>query len=428
MAEAGALAGRRLAFYALGGFGTGVLTTVPAALLLYFCTEVLAMPPGLAALVVLLPKLWSIVWDPLVGVWSDRIDTRIGRRRPFILAGAIGVPLIFVLLFCWPYPAGAAAFVPVTLLYLLMTSVYSIFAVPFVAVPAEASADPAVRERITGWRIGFAMIGVFAGAAAGPAIVAAAGGGRHGFTVMAAVIAVLCGLALLSCFLATPSRFAARVAKAEQAPAAAGAGANLFRGAGRFWALTGAYLLQLVGVGAVTALTPYWVVHLARLAEGETGSALGAMFLATIVTVPAWMWAIRRWGAGAMLALSALLFGVVALSLSAPSPAMMLPAFAALGVPFAGIQVAAFAQAAHVIHALPHSSEGLFTGIWTAGEKSGLAIGAALAGFGLQIGGFVAAAQGQSPAALDALRWLIALSPLACMLMSLLLLAWARRA
>ncbi|MCG2840636.1 MFS transporter [Sandaracinobacter sp. RS1-74] len=417
--RAGTLAGPRLGFYALGGFGTGVLTTVPAVLLLYFSTEVLGMPPGLAALVVLLPKLWAILWDPLVGAWSDRIRSRLGRRRPFILAGTVGGPIFFLLLFGWPYPQGAAAFVPVLLLYLLMTSFYSVFAVPFVAVPAEASDDAAVRERITGWRIGFAMIGVFTGAAAAPAIAAAAGGGRHGYQVMAAVIAALCAAALASSFLATPSHFRAMPDAGSRPPFRLRA---LAERTARFWRLTGVYVLQLVGVGVVTALTPYWVVHVAKRSDGDAGLALGAMFLMTILTVPLWMAGIRRWTAGAMLGVSAAMFGAAALLLALPGGGPMLATYMLLGIPFAGIQLGAFALVAHVIHALAGEREGLFTGIWTAGEKSGLALGAALAGLGLQLGGFVSAAPEQSEAAIHSLRWLIAAGPMACMAFSLALL------
>src|ERR1700722_15716283 len=90
------------AAYAAGSFGTGVFSTVPAILLLYFCTETLHMSAAWAALVVFVPKVWAIAWDPLVGVWSDRSATRIGRRRPFLIAGAFGVAAAFIAVFSPP--------------------------------------------------------------------------------------------------------------------------------------------------------------------------------------------------------------------------------------------------------------------------------------------------------------------------------------
>ena len=419
------LTGTRLGFWALGGFGTGILTTVPSVLLLFFCTEVLAMPPALAALTVLLPKLWAMVWDPVVGAWSDRTQSRLGRRRPFILAGAVGVPLFFMLLFCWPYAQGSAAFLTITGFYLLMTSSYSIFAVPYVAIPAEASSDPLVRERITGWRIGFAMIGVLAGASLGPAVAEAAGGGRHGYAVMAVVIAVLCAAAMASTFFATPSRFAAGpVTAAPREPFRMSA---LCTGTSSFWRLVLVYLLLLLAAGLVTALTPYWIVHVALRPVADTALALGVMFLATIATVPVWMRAIARWGAAPVLLAAAIGMGAGTLMLAFPVPGLLLPLFAVLGVPFAGIQVAAFALVAHAIHNLPDERRGLFTGIWTAGEKIGLALGAGFAGFGLQLGGFVSAASVQTPEAVASLGLLIAFGPLAFIALSVIMLIFPRR-
>jgi glycoside/pentoside/hexuronide:cation symporter, GPH family len=55
--------------YAMGSFGTGVFSTVPAVLLLYFCTETLKISGSTASVRILLPKLWSIAWDRLVGSW-----------------------------------------------------------------------------------------------------------------------------------------------------------------------------------------------------------------------------------------------------------------------------------------------------------------------------------------------------------------------
>ena len=60
-----------------------------AVLLPLFMTTMLGVPAWLAGLVVLLPKLWLIVCDPLVGAWSDRMKTlRSGKG-----SGVIGRPI-----------------------------------------------------------------------------------------------------------------------------------------------------------------------------------------------------------------------------------------------------------------------------------------------------------------------------------------------
>src|ERR1700743_1937033 len=91
-----------LFLFAMGSLGTGVFTTVPSVLLLYYCTEVVHITAAWAAVVVFVPKVWGIVWDPLVGNWSDNTQSRFGRRRPFLVAGAIGVAVSFLLLFSTP--------------------------------------------------------------------------------------------------------------------------------------------------------------------------------------------------------------------------------------------------------------------------------------------------------------------------------------
>ena len=90
------------AAYAAGSFGTGVFSTVPTVILLYFCTEILALPAAWATVIVFVPKIWSMIWDPWVGAWSDRTVTRIGRRRPFMIVGTLGMPLAFVAMFSPP--------------------------------------------------------------------------------------------------------------------------------------------------------------------------------------------------------------------------------------------------------------------------------------------------------------------------------------
>ena len=42
--------------------------------------------------VVLLPKAWDVVLNPLVGNWSDHTESRWGSRIPWMVRGASGAP------------------------------------------------------------------------------------------------------------------------------------------------------------------------------------------------------------------------------------------------------------------------------------------------------------------------------------------------
>src|SRR5690349_10245474 len=52
--------------------------------------------------ILVIPRLWDAVADPLVGHFSDNLRTRWGRRRPFLLVGGIAVAVTFVLMWWVP--------------------------------------------------------------------------------------------------------------------------------------------------------------------------------------------------------------------------------------------------------------------------------------------------------------------------------------
>jgi len=416
--------------YAVGSLATGVFSTVPAVLLLYFCTQVLHIPPAAAAIIVFVPKAWSLLWDPCVGLWSDRAQTRWGRRRPFMVVGAAGVTASFLALFAWPYGGGGMAILGVAILYFLLATSYSLFAVPYVAVPGEVAARPSDRERLTAWRISFGLAGVLIGASGAPLIVAWAGGGRHGYAVMGLAVAAICGAAMFCAALATPLRHVE-----AQRGSAADVWSALRNGA--FRQLLCAYTLQLGGIGLLNALAPYWIVFKLQRPESQVGLVLGGMLALAVVVTPLWAWIVRRVGGRTAIAIAAIGYGVLTLALQA-APAgpdfetLRLGLFVAIGLPFSGLQVAPFALLAHVVH--DHAEEtgrqqqALMTGLWTAGEKVGLALGAGAAGLGLSAAHFMADVTPQPPEVLDAIGRILAVGPAAFMLASLFFLAGGRKA
>ncbi|MCW6529060.1 MFS transporter [Sphingomonas sp. MMSM20] len=392
--------------YAMGSLANGVFSTVPTILLLYFCTEILRMPAAWAGLAVFIPKAWAVVWDPFVGTWSDRTRSRFGRRRPFMMIGAIGVPIAFAALFWAPVTGATARFAWVAVSYFALAGFYSLFAVPYSAVPAEISANPEVRARLVGWRMTASMIGVLVGAAVAPVLVEHFGGGRVGYAAMGGCIAAGCFVAMIPpiAMLADHDAAARPSAAGERRPRLIDQLRLAFADPGFRW-LAITFLLQLTAVGAVSATVPYLVVGTWGRAEGEVGAAMGALLVATILSAPVWSWLGRRRGDRAMLMLAAVGYAGAAIALGLAAllhsswPTAVI-CFAVAGIPFAGIQVLPFTIAAHTAHAqsaIRHAEgsagvEGAFTGVWTSIEKLGLALGPAFAALVLSATGRGAAA------------------------------------
>jgi Na+/melibiose symporter-like transporter len=410
--------------YSIGSIGTGIFLTVPGVLLLYYMSEILGIPAALAGLAVFIPRIWDMVTDPVMGWISDRTRTPWGRRRPYLLAGAILTALSFVFLFNAPeFAQSSTTFFYVLTIYVLSATAYTIFAVPYLAMPSEMSPDSNDRASIMAYRMTFAMAGVLAGSAAAPALVAAFGGGRDGFAAMSFVLGGICALTMLISFIGTARAPALRPTTTPDR-----ARPSIFIGfANRdFRMLAIAYCLQLGGLGTFTAAAPFYINHVA----GRDEAALSTLFLSLLAgtMISLFVWAALGRAIGKvrayLLAAATVLASITAVWF-AKGPedwTALLLVTGAIGVGFGGLQVLPFAMLTDVVHHARERGEdlaGVLTGVWTAVEKGGLAVGPLIVGGVLSAGGFVSAAAMQTETAILAVRIAFAAGPALLVLVSL---------
>jgi len=83
------LSRRTKLFYGVGDVGLSLTSTVVGAFFAVFLTDVVGLSPRIAAAAIFIGRSWDYINDPLVGHISDRTRTRWGRRRPFLLFGAL---------------------------------------------------------------------------------------------------------------------------------------------------------------------------------------------------------------------------------------------------------------------------------------------------------------------------------------------------
>lgn len=390
---------RVVAGYALGSVGTGGFGTLPGLVLAYYLTDTLGVAAGLAGLAVTLPKIWDVVIDPVVGRASDASARRRGSRRAFLLAGAVTLPVCFAALFAVPEPLrGVAAAVWVIVAFLLASSAFSLFQVPYIALPAELAHTPASRTRLVAPRIAVLAAAILAFGAGGPAIRDLAGGGRPGYLVMGVVTGALIGAGMAAAAVLTTARGAASgelpPLLADQSAGYA-AGLAAVRESAPLRALLAAFVLQALATGAMLAAAQY----VATYTLGDE-SAVTTLFVALVAPALLVMPLARRFadrvGKRRALVWATALFAVAsgALVLAEPLPGVWVYGCVGLaGVAYAGMQLYPLALLPDVIadDAARRGSEraGVLAGVWTAGETAGLALGPTIALGVLAVTGFV---------------------------------------
>ena len=132
-------------------------------------------------------KLVEAFVDTLIGYWSDRTSSRLGRRLPFILLASPPMALFAVLLFAPParlHGGGAALYFFLALeLFFLCNSLVS---VPYEALMPEIALTSEERVSLSGWRVLFGVVGAGVGLIGSGLLISA-----FGFWMMALVMALL---------------------------------------------------------------------------------------------------------------------------------------------------------------------------------------------------------------------------------------------
>jgi Na+/melibiose symporter-like transporter len=378
--------------YAVGSIGTAAFGTVPGLLLLYYLTDVLGVAAGLAGAVVFLPKAWDVVLNPWVGSRSDRTVHRWGPRRPWMLAGALTLPVLFVLVFAGPGAPQPVAAAWVTLTFLLAATAYALFQVPYIAQPAEITDDYDERSTLMSYRVALLAVGILVAGAGAPAVVDAAGGGRGGYLAMAAFVAVLLAGGMLGATYGT--RRAPSLDRTTSEPSLR-AQLSVVRGNAAFRTLLGVYVVQALATGVMLAGVPYYARY--TLGDAKAGTLLFVCLVGpAVVVMPAWLAVSRRAGKRAGLTAASAIFAVAAALLllggSVPDPVVLL-LVALVGVGYAGMQMFPLAMLPDAIAVDAARSgrrrAGVFTGLWTAGETVWLALGPGLLGAVLAVAGYV---------------------------------------
>ncbi len=147
--------------YGLGDTASHFVWDMVGFWLLFFYTDVYRIPAAAAGTIMMVARFWDMAIDPVIGIVSDRTQTRWGKFRPYILFGAFPLAALSILTFTTPGfgETGKIFYAGVT--YVLLMTAYAAVNLPYSSLAAVMSSDTYERAGLNTYRFICGFVGQF---------------------------------------------------------------------------------------------------------------------------------------------------------------------------------------------------------------------------------------------------------------------------
>lgn len=403
--------GRRLGhvqmlLWAAGTHATSAMIGILVVFFLFYCTNVLGLSAFVAGQILFWVRAYDLVADLVIGHASDRTQSPMGRRRPWLLAGALGSFAGFIMLFNVPALGSTwatAAYVAVAMV--IYTTAYSVFNIPHLAMPAEMTDDRHERTVMMAWRMIFFTTANLLTLVGGNVLINRYGGAA-GYSMLGWVVGGSALLAMLVAFFGT--RRAIALPRTEHLPPLR----DQLRviGANRPFRL---YVIAKTGMLAAQASATGSILYFGEyvLRRDDLLQVFGVwVTLGTLASAPAWAWFSRRAGKKKAFIAACAGYGLVMLSwlLAGPAEADLVlnVRLVLLGIALGGVLVIGFSILPDTMawdrEQTGTNREGVYAGLYSLMEKAANALGPLLFSSYLAAAGYVSSTGGEPVAQPDA--------------------------
>ncbi|WP_281213482.1 glycoside-pentoside-hexuronide (GPH):cation symporter [Shewanella insulae] len=145
--------------YGLGDTASNIVFQTVMLFLTFFYTDIFGISAAFVGTMFLAVRIMDAVTDPLMGYLADRTHTRWGRYRPYLLWCALPFAAISVLAFTTPDFNESGKEIYALLTYALLMLAYTAINIPYCALGAALTTNPAERVSVQSYRFVFAMLG-----------------------------------------------------------------------------------------------------------------------------------------------------------------------------------------------------------------------------------------------------------------------------
>jgi len=414
--------------YGFGDTGFSLTSTIIGAYFAIFLTDVVHIPPAAAALAIFVGRTWDYFNDPFIGLITDRTRTRWGRRRPFLLFGAIPFAIAFVLMWLRPnFESTTALLAYYVTAYLIYDAASTFVSLSYFALTPELTEDYDERTSLTSFRMFFSIAGSLAAFTIPLMIIGSMRPENSDrVAIMAVIFAIASAVPLWVVFISTRERQV--FMRSEQPKMKDSLKAALKNKPFIFGAVI--FLLTWVSMDILQAGLLYFIKYVVQR-EAQSDLVMAAIFITAILTLPFWNWVARRWNKRVAYIVGIAFWALVQLAMIMLNPGTPMELLLGLCV-LAGIGIGA----AHVLpwSILPDAvewdewqtgerHEGIFYSLVTLFQKIASSIAIPLTLLILDVTGYVPNAAQQPTSALTGIRVMIGPIPAALLITGILFAA-----
>jgi len=435
----GKLTVRQKLGFGIFDLGGNMLFTLMSFWALKYLTDTVGIAAVWAGSAVMVGKAWDAVTDPMMGFISDRTLSRWGRRRVYLLFGA--VPMCLTMVFFFTAPAYLPQYLHIfwaILALMLLNTASTIINVPYSSLTPELTTDYHEQSSLNGYRFGCAVFGTIAGAGAVQPLVqifARPGAAdplldQRGFSVMGFILGAVMMIVTLLTFLGTKEK---QYRKEDLPTEGFFATFKVVFKNKPYVLLLLTYALHMTGISFLTTILAYYTENILNRPDITT-IVLVLLLVTAMLFIPVSVLVSKKIGKKTTYQICFVIIASACAAIFFLGHRMPVEFFyfvmiyAGIGVGFS--YVAPFAMVPDVIEYEAAKTgvrnEGAYYGMWTFISKLGTALALFVSGHILTLGGYISqAGEGtavQPPSVFNAIRAIIGPLPMVVLIAAIVVI------
>lgn len=421
--------------YGAGDVGPAMTANLLTFYQLIFFTDVAGIAPGLAGSVLMIGKIWDAVNDPIVGVMSDRTQSKKwGRRYPWMLGGAIPFAITFMLQWVKPDLNGMSLFWFYVVMGILFNTAYTAVNLPYTALTPEMTQDYNERTSLNSFRFTFSIGGSLLSIILMILVTLALPGKENQanqYLIASGIISVISIVTIVWCIFGTKARtlnYRDQNLENEEESLPIVEQFKLAFKNRAFLYVVGIYLCSWLALQIMATVIQFFVLKYMQLPPSVANNLVLAVQGTALIALSFWSWFSGRYGKKAAYFAGMGIWLVAQIGLFTLQPGQVNLMY------FLGILAGFGVSTAYLIpwSMLPDvidldelntgkRREGFFYAFMVLLQKVGLAAGLFAVGQALEHSGYNGALTVQPPAAIEAIRWSIGPLPTVFLILGVIL-------